>query len=233
MAGMGGIGAGKTGTSNDLRDALATLHFIAGNGAYMAGVRLGNRSNYSIGVAADRIAVPLLRSIVNGLFDERSIMSGEAYDAYLRKLAGSSPELVRSDDRYCLKGGSCRSRRIEVSTAQNEIRDRYLNAADEQYEDREYAAAARYYEGYLRLADEFDSRHPVFDRMVRSLIESGDLKRAAQIIERFARPGRIGRLARFYEKAYDVDLAADADFYSGDDDYERNKREKRKKHKKK
>jgi len=196
-------------------------------------VRLGNRNNYSIGVAADRIAVPLLRSIVSGMFGEAGIMSGDDYDAYLKKLADSSPELVRAGNRYCLKGGPCRSRRVEVAQAQNEKRDRFLKAADRYYDDRAYADAARYYEAYLRLADEFDSSHPVFDRMVRSLIESGDRVRAARIIERFALPGKIGRLARFYEKAYDVTLKVDADFYSGDDDYERSKHVKKKKRKKK
>ncbi|HPG51593.1 MAG TPA: transglycosylase domain-containing protein [Spirochaetota bacterium] len=233
MAGMDGIGAGKTGTSNDLRDALATLHFIAGDGAYMAGVRLGDRDNYSIGVAADRIAVPLLRSIVTGSFGETAIMSGDDYDAHLKKLADSNPELARDGNRYCMKGGACRSRRIEVAHAQNEKRDQYLKAADEHYNDREYREAVRFYEGYLRLADEFDSSYPVFDRMVRSLIGAGDLNRAAQIIERFALPGKIGKLARFYGKACDVTLKADTDFYSGDDDYERSKRSKKKKRKKK
>ena len=233
MAGMDGIGAGKTGTSNDLRDALATLQFIAGDSAYMAGVRLGNRDNYSIGVAADRIAVPLLRSIVTGMFGETGIMSGDDYDAYLKKLADSNPELVRTGNRYCMKGGACRSRRIEVAQAQNEKSERFITIADSHYKDREYAEAARYYEGFLRLADQFDSRHPVFDRMVRSMIGSGDLKRAAQIIERFARPGKIDRLARFYEKAHDVTLKVDTGFYSGDDEYERKKRSKKKKRKKK
>lgn len=233
MGSMGGIGAGKTGTSNDLRDALATLQFIAGSGAYVAGVRLGSRDNYSIGVAADRIAVPLVRSIVTGLFRERSIMGGEAYDAYLRRLADSSPELVRDGKRYCLKDGACRSRKVEVAQAQNEKRDSYVVAADRHFNDREYADAVRYYEGYLNLADEFDSRNPAFDRMVRSLIESGDLKRAARIIELFARPGKIWKLARFYEKAYGVKLKVDSDFYSGDEDFERGKREKKRKHKKK
>jgi membrane peptidoglycan carboxypeptidase len=233
MGGMEGIGAGKTGTSNDLRDALATVHFIAGNGAYIAGVRLGNRSNYSIGVAADRIAVPLLRSIVSGNFGDAGILKGDEYDALLQKLAASNSEIVSEGGHYCLKGGQCRPRRIEVAKAQGEKRDRYLAQADEYYGDRHYGDAVRFYEGYLRLADEFDSGRPVFDRMVRSLIESKDLNRAGQIIERFALPGKIARLARAYERMYDVTLKVDPDFYSGDDEYEMRKRERIKKHKKK
>ena len=221
MAGMEGVGAGKTGTSNDLRDALATVHFIAGDGAYIAGVRLGNRNNYSIGVAADRIAVPLLKGIVTGIFGEKAPMKGDEYDALLRKLAGSSREIVSEGGRYCLKDGACRPRRIEVAKAQNEKRDRYLVQADEYYRDGRFGDAVRFYEGYLRLADEFDSGSPVFDRMVRSLIESEDLNRAAQIIERFALPGKIGKLARAYERLYDVRLKVNTEFYSGDDEYER------------
>jgi len=167
---------------------------------------------------------------VEGVFGEKALMKGDEYDALLRKLAGSSREIVSEGGRFCLKDGACRPRRIEVAKAQNEKRDRFLAQADEYYRDGHFGDAARFYEGYLRLADEFDSGNPVFDRMVRSLIESGDLNRAAQIIERFALPGKIGKLARAYERLYDVRLKVNTDFYSGDDEYERRKRE-RKKHK--
>src|SRR5208337_4092221 len=87
MRAMAGIGAGKTGTSNEFRDALATVHFISGARTYIAGVRLGNRNNYSIGEAADTLAVPVLRRIVTGLFDRSLIMKGEEYDDFLISLA--------------------------------------------------------------------------------------------------------------------------------------------------
>lgn len=226
MAGMEGIGAGKTGTSNELRDVMATVHFIAGDSTYIAGVRLGNRRNYSIGRAADRIAVPLLHDIVTGTLDRSSIMSGEDYDGYLRRLAESSPEIVCEKEQYILKGNPRTSRRLEVVQAQEEIRKKHLVKADAYYGDRDYIEAARSYEDFLALADEFNSRHPAFERMVHCYVEVGNLKRAAQLIERFSLPGKIWRTARAYEKKYDVTLKVDEDFYSGDNEFERRKHEK-------
>ncbi len=233
MAGMEGIGAGKTGTSNELRDVMATVHFIAGDSTYIAGVRLGNRRNYSIGRAADRIAVPILHDIVTGIFDRKTIMKGEDYDNYVRSLAGSSSQIVRVKENFYLKGNVYKQRRLEVFKAQEEIRKKHLIAADLYYEDREYEEAARSYEDFLALADEFDSRHPAFEKMVRCYIEIGNLKRAAQIIERFSLPGRILRTARTFEKKYDITFKVDEDFYSGDNEYEQRKREKENKKKKK
>ena len=233
MAGMEGIGAGKTGTSNELRDAMATVHFISGDSTYIAGVRLGNRKNYSIGRAADRIAVPVLHDIVTGTFDRQKIMRGEEYDAFLKGLAGSSPEIARAKESWFLKGNPRKPRRLEVVKAQEEIRNRHLAAADARFEDRDYEDALRSYEDFLALADRFDSRHPAFDRMVRCCVKTGNLKRAAQLIERFSPPGRIWSTARAFEKKYDVALKVDEDFYSGDNDYERLKHEKGDKKKKK
>ncbi len=229
MAGMDGIGAGKTGTSNELRDVMATAHFIAGDSTYIAGVRLGNRDNYSIGRAADRIAVPMLHEIVTGAFDRGTIMRSEDYDDYLRNLAGSSREIVRVQDRYYLKGHSRKQRRLEVVKTQEEIRKGHLATADALYEDREYEEASKSYEIFLSLADNFNARHPAFDTMVHSYIELGNLKRAAQLVERFSLPGRIWKTARALERKYDVTLKVDEEFYSGDYEYENKKREKNKK----
>ncbi len=233
MTGMEGIGAGKTGTSNELRDVMATVHFISGDSTYIAGVRLGNRRNYSIGRAADRLAVPMLRDIVTGTFDRGKIMAGDDYDEYLRSLAVSSREIVRVKERFYLKGNVHGQRRLEVVQAQEEIRKKHLEAADAYYDDREYEDAARSYEDFLALATEFNSRNPAFEKMVRSYIETGNLKRAAQLVERFSVPGRIWSTARALERKYDVTLKVDEDFYSGDNEYESRKHEKKKKKKKK
>ncbi|MBP7737264.1 MAG: penicillin-binding protein [Spirochaetes bacterium] len=232
MAGMEGIGAGKTGTSNELRDVMATAHFIAGDSTYIAGVRLGNRKNYSIGRAADRIAVPMLYEIVTGAFDRGTIMRGEDYDDYLRALAGSSREIVRVQDRYYLKGHNHKQRRLEVARTQEEIRGGHLATADALYDDREYEEAAKSYEVFLSLADSFNARHPAFDKMVHCYIELGNLKRAAQLVERFSLPGRIWRTANSFERKYDVTLKVDEEFYSGDNEYENRKHEKNKNKKK-
>jgi len=233
MAGMEGIGAGKTGTSNELRDAMATVHFIAGNSTYIVGVRLGNRRNYSIGRAADRLAVPLLRKIVAGAFDGSKIMKDDDYDAYLLKLAGDCREITRVNDWYFLKGRASAPRRLEVSKAQEERRKECLVIADKYYKADRYVEAARYYEEFLGLAAEFNSRHPAFGKMVHCYIEIGNLKRAGQLIERFALPGRIWNIARAYEKKYGIKLKVDDDFYSGDEEYERTKHEKANRRKKK
>jgi membrane peptidoglycan carboxypeptidase len=227
MAGMEGIGAGKTGTSNQLRDALATVHFIAGDSAYIAGVRLGNRRNFSIGRAADRIAVPLLKNIVTGTFDRSTIMSGDDFDVYLDRLARSCGEIASADGRFFLKGRSPLPRRLEVARTREEKRGEFLAVADKNYADGRYDDAVRYYEQFLRLAVEFDSNHPAFTRMVHSYIENGNLERAQQLIERFSRPGRITKIARIFEKKYDVTLKVNKDFYSGDEEYESRKREKK------
>ncbi len=232
MAGMDGVGAGKTGTSNELRDVMATVHFIAGDSTYIAGVRLGNRRNYSIGRAADRIAVPMLRDIVSGTFEPGKIMKDGDYDDYLNRLGRSSREIVRVKENFYLKGNFHNPRRLEVTRTQEEIRKKHLAAADAYYEDRDYEEAARSYEDFLALAVEFSSRHPAFEKMVHSYIEIENLKRAGQIIERFSVTGRIWSTARAYERKYDVTLKVNEDFYSGDDEYERSKREKENKKKK-
>jgi len=226
MAGMEGIGAGKTGTSNELRDAMATVHFISGDSTYMAGVRLGNRKNYSIGRAADRIAVPMLHDIVTGMFKRDMIMRGDDYDDFLKGLGKSSGEIVRVRDGFYLKGNYHKPRRLEITRTQEEIRNKRLAEADAYYDDRDYGEAARSYENFLALAEEFNARHPAFERMVHCYIKTGNLKRAAQIIERFSLPGRIWSTARAIERKYDVTLTVNEDFYSGDSDFERRKHEK-------
>lgn len=226
MAGMEGIGAGKTGTSNELRDAMATVHFIAGDSTYIAGVRLGNRRNYSIGRAADRIAVPMLHDIVTGTFKRDMIMGGDDYDEFLKRLGRSSGEIVRVREKLYLKGNYQKPRRLEITRTKEEIRNRRLAEADAYYKDRDYEEAARSYEDFLALAEEFNARHPAFERMVHCCIKTGNLKRAAQIIERFSLPGRIWSTARGIERKYDAVLKVDEDFYSGDHEFERRKREK-------
>lgn len=228
MHALADIGAGKTGTSNNLRDALATSHFIAGNDVYIAGVRLGNRRNWSIGRAADRLAVPLLRRIVTGLFEPQRIMKGEDFDALLARRAASNPEIIRSKGRYCLRNASCGPRRIDVNEIRGRDRAAFLEKADESFDRGRYVEAAAYYESYLRLASSFDSRHPAFNKMVTSLIETGNPLRAGQIIERFSRPGMAGKIRRSFEKRYGVTLKVDEDFFSGDEEYEKKKKEKRK-----
>ncbi len=229
MAGMDGIGAGKTGTSNDLRDALATVHFIAGDCAYIAGVRLGNRRNYSIGRAADRIAVPLLRDILAATFKGSAILGGDEYDAYLAKLARSCGEVAFSNGHYLLKGRDGRPRRLEVVRTQEEKRGEFLVIAEKYYDDGRYDDAVRYYEEFLKLAVEFDSDHPAFERMVHACIENNNIERARQLIEHFSRPGRIWKIARIIEKKYDVTLKVNEDFYSGNEEYERKKRDRKRK----
>ncbi|HPV40510.1 MAG TPA: transglycosylase domain-containing protein [Spirochaetota bacterium] len=233
MAGMEGIGAGKTGTSNELRDAMATVHFIAGDSTYIAGVRLGNRKNYSIGRAADRIAVPMLHDIVTGTFKRDMLMRGDDYDDFLRRLCGSSGEIVRVKDGFYLKGNYHKPRRLEITRTQEEIRNRRLSEADAYYRDRDYEEAARSYEDFLALSNEFNARHPAFEKMVHCFIKTGNLKRAAQIIERFSLPGRIWSTARAIERKHDVTLKVNEDFYSGDNDFERRKHEKEDNKKKK
>jgi membrane peptidoglycan carboxypeptidase len=220
---MDGIGAGKTGTSNDFRDALATVHFIAGERTYIAGVRLGNRHNYSLGEAADMLAVPLLHEIVTGIFERSRIMKDGDFDEYLKRLASRSGEIVSANGQYILKGSGHRVRMLDVHNIQEEKRKEYLKTADTKFFREHYAEAARYYEMFLKLARKFDSNEPAFDRMIRSYLELGYLKRARQLIERFSAPGMIGRIARAYGRKYNVRIKVDKDFYSGDNEYERKK----------
>lgn len=226
MHAMEGIGAGKTGTSNELRDALATVHFISGNSTYIAGVRLGNRNNYSIGEAADTLAAPFLRKIVTGTFDRAGIFTGEDYNASLERMIAGSREIVTRDGKYFLKGNPVKARRLEVPQIQEEKRAEYLRTADDYFREKQYDRALLFYEGFLLLAVRFDSAHPAFDKMLRCCVEMGNLKRAAQIIERFSLPGRIGKIVRSSERQYGVTIKVNEDFYSGDEEYERRKRER-------
>jgi membrane peptidoglycan carboxypeptidase len=227
MHAMAGIGAGKTGTSNEFRDALATVHFISGTSTYIAGVRLGNRHNYSIGESADTLAVPILRSIVTGLFDRSLLMKGDEFDAFLKRLAAQDGEIMNAKSQYCLKGSSSRSRRLDVYEIQEEKRKEYLTLADKKFEQDKYAEAAVYYESFLNLATKFDSNNPAFRKMILCYIKTGNLKRAGQLIERFATPGKIPVIARAFESNYNVRIKVDEDFYSGDEKYERKKRKKK------
>jgi hypothetical protein len=205
------------------------VHFISGARTYIAGVRLGNRYNYSIGEAADTLAVPVVRRIVKGLFDPSLIMKGEDYDDFLVSLAAHSGDIVYENGGYWLKGGSYRPRRLDVHQIRDEKRKEYLALADNKFAENRFEEAAALYESYLNLETKFDSSDPAFMKMVRCSIETGNLKRAGQLVERFAVPGKIPAITSSLEREYGVHIKADEDFYTGDEKYEKKKRSKKKK----
>jgi membrane peptidoglycan carboxypeptidase len=236
MHAMGDIGAGKTGTSNELRDALATAHFVTRGETYIAGVRLGNRRNFSIGRAADKIAVPVLRSIVTSAFDRENIMTGGKYDSFLRRRVEDSEYIVKRKKRYYLKGNPYKSRRLKVTTIKESQRKAYLLTGNDLFKSRRYEEAASFYEKYLEVTTRFDSTYPAFHNMVTCYMEMDEFNRAAQLIERFSVRGKTWRIKKKYDKEYGVDLKVDTRFYGRDgeiSDLIKGKEDKDKKKKKK
>ncbi len=229
MRSMDDIGAGKTGTSNEFRDALATVHFVANGSTYMAGLRLGNRNNFSIGEAADTLAVPVLRRIVKGLFDPSQILMGGDFDDFLISLAARNGEIVVENGQYWLKGRSYRPRRLDVQQIRDEKKREYLALAESKFSENLFEAAAGFYESFLSLETKFDSSDPAFGKMVRCYIEIGNLNRAGQLIERFAVPGKINRITGELEREYGVRIKADEDFYTGDEAYEKRRHSRKRK----
>lgn len=209
MSAMRGVGAGKTGTSNDFKDALATLHFMADDDTYIAGVRLGNRANRSIGKAAHQIATPLLAKIVRRLFQKRNLVTGDAYDEKLKNELESNPFIVRVKGEYYLKGGTYKPRRLFVSKIKKREKVVILRKAEDLFQRERYREAAELYERFLHLATEFDSEHPAFHNMVQSYIHLGNLQRVTQLLERFARSSQMVKLERMYERRYGISLELD------------------------
>ncbi len=214
MHGIGGIGAGKTGTSNEMRDALATVHFKSGNDIYIAGVRLGNTNNYSLGRAADRFAVPVLREIVKKAFDEDRFGQVADFDGYIQKKLSQNAAITRVADEYYLRGGEYRSRHLNVEKIKEEKKEQYFDDAMAEYEKEHYREAAALFEEYLALADHFAHNSREFTCMVNSFIKIKDLERAQTLIEHFSPPGRISAVARKFEKEHGVNLVVDKDFYA-------------------
>lgn len=214
MSAMRGIGSGKTGTSNDFKDALATLHFMADDDTYIAGVRLGNRANRSIGKAAHQIATPLLEKIVRRLFQKRKLITGDTYDEKLKNELESNPYIVTVKGEYYLKGGTYQTRRLFVSKIKKRKREMVLKRAEGYFQEGRYQEAAELYERFLTLATRFDSGHPAFHKMVQSYIHLGNLQRVTQLLERFARSSQMMKLERMYERRYGISLELDQRLYN-------------------
>ncbi|PKL37441.1 MAG: hypothetical protein CVV44_13900 [Spirochaetae bacterium HGW-Spirochaetae-1] len=209
MSAMRGIGAGKTGSSNDLRDALATVHFVSGSDTYIAGIRLGNEKNYSIGRAAHEIATPALSRIVRSLFGEGSILRGDDYDAVLKAALDSHPFIVEADGNYYMKSAEYRPRKLDVDRIVADKRESFLVAANDYFARQEYAAAARLYENYLMLTSHFDSDNPVFRNMIVCYIRLNNIERVSRLIMHFTPPAKMRLIADIYERLYGIEINLD------------------------
>jgi len=209
MSAMRGIGAGKTGSSNDLRDALATVHFVSGRDTYIAGIRLGNENNYSIGRAAHEIATPALSRIVRSLFGEEGILRGDDYDAALKAALDSHPFIIEADGNYYMKSAEYRPRKLDVDRIVADKRESFLVAANDYFTRQEYTAAARLYENYLMLTSHFDSDNPVFRNMIICYIRLNNIERVSRLIMHFTPPAKMRHIADIYERLYGIEINLD------------------------
>ncbi|MCP4132845.1 MAG: penicillin-binding protein [bacterium] len=216
MVAMNRIGAGKTGTSNDLKDALATTHFLYGSDTYIAGIRLGNKKNYSIGKAAHEIAAPTLKRIVNSLFNDEKLLKGDPYDNYLSTLLNANPHIISIKGNYFLKKNiqdkktaSFHSEKLSVKKIRGKLRSEVLIQANKYFNNKEYELAADSYERFLKLSSSFDSNYPAFHNIIRCYIKLNKIPRVKQIIERFALPWQMKKIAAAYEKKNSITLNID------------------------
>ena len=186
MTAMNGIGAGKTGTSNELKDALATAHFVAGGDTYIVGVRLGNKQNHSIGMAAAQIATPVAERIVRTVFDRASVVRGNAYDEYLLKKVRATPHIVESGRNFFLSGEPPKSRRFSIAQMQRQTKDELAREALAHFKKRDYEEAAEAFERLLRIASWSDLADPAYRSMVECYRKLKNQERAGQIAELIA-----------------------------------------------